>query len=95
MLIYTDSNNILTVWNGQPVNGVQHSVNIDQLWSDLELNQAGLYRVQEFVVPVGQQISGGPTYTLNGNVVIQTYTTIPLPPPPAPKTPGTGAKVVA
>lgn len=96
MLAYTDSGGAMQVWNGQPVRGIAHQTNIDQLWSDADLNAAGIYRVQEFVAPQGQQIGGPPTYTLQGNVVLQTYPTVPLPSPkPAPVAKGAGSATIA
>lgn len=75
-------NNTPAPWVGQAVNGVLHPLNVEQLWSDADLNGAGLYRVTPFVAPVGQQIAGPATYTLSGNVVIETFPTEPVPPPP-------------
>jgi len=95
MLSYID-NGTPKIWTGEPVNGVWHPPEIDRCWSDADLNAAGIYRVQDFTVPQGQVISGAPTYTLTGSVVVQTYATAPAPtrPVPAPP-PGSGSSVVA
>ncbi len=69
------------IWTGQPVRNVSHSLNIAELWTEAELNAAGLYRVVPFEVPAGQQITGGPTYALVGNEVQESYATEPIPPP--------------
>lgn len=80
MLAYIDSNSAVQIWTGQPVNGLTHQINVDQLWSDADLNAAGIYRVQEFVVPAGQQLASlDAAYTLQGTVVVQTYPTVPIP----------------
>lgn len=77
MLAYLDANNNPQPWSGQPVNGVSYPLDIDgnPNWTIQQLNQAGLYPVNVFSVPAGDQITGAATYTLNadGQHVDQTY----------------------
>jgi hypothetical protein len=81
MLAY-NNNGTIEVWNGEPVNGYQYQCNIDECWTDVEMAAVGIYRVQEFVIPSGYNITTDmPTYTLNGNIVVQTYQIIPVPAP--------------
>ena len=70
-------------WTGQAVNGVLHPANVEQLWSDAELETAGLYRVTTDPVPSGQTATGWELQDRGGKPVLVPIT-IPTPPPPMP-----------
>jgi hypothetical protein len=53
MLVYTGTNDI---WTGEPINNVRHPLNIEQLWTDAELNAIGLARVPPPVVSSVPQV---------------------------------------
>lgn len=55
MLAYLDS---LTIWLGEPINGIRHPLNIGELWSDQELADVGLGRVTPFFLPPGHRVIG-------------------------------------
>lgn len=45
---------VWTQWNGEEINGTQNPTNIEQLWSDADLNAIALYRVTDDAVPDGK-----------------------------------------
>jgi hypothetical protein len=97
MLAYLDSNNNPKIWYGELVNEYTQQINVEQLWTQNELNAVGLYPIQPFQIPLGHQItSTTPTYTLEGEVVIETYQTQSIPiVTPVVKPIGTGANTIA
>lgn len=67
------------VWNGEPINGKRHPLSIENLWSEANLNAAGLFKITPFTVPEGKVTSGNPSYTLVGNKVVQSYSVVDAP----------------
>lgn len=63
-------------WNGEAVNAVRHPLNIEQIWTDQQLADAGLFRVTPFVPPAGYIASGVATYEMSGSVVVENYATV-------------------
>lgn len=44
MTLYIEtSNGVFSVWPGTPIDDIRHPINIEQLWSNSELNAIGLY----------------------------------------------------
>lgn len=83
MLIRHDT---LQRWNGEPLNGIRHPLNIEQLWAVDELTAVGLGKPNLFAAPVGKRIVPGsqPTYTLDGQKVVhESYPVEDIPPPSA------------
>ena len=87
MLAFIDANNNAVPWNGEPIEGEYHPLDIESLWTPDQLVATGLYPVHLFVVPPGRVGVGQPTYTLvgiartSGTYVTQTLQTQAAPPP--------------
>lgn len=55
--------------------------NILTTWSLEELAARQIYSVVPFVPPLGQKITGEPSYTIDNNQAVQSYDTVPDTPP--------------
>lgn len=74
----------LQPWAGEPLNGVRHPRNIEQLWTDQELTAVGLAKPVRFETPEGKVTTGAVRYVLNEGVVCEEYDVENAPPPPVP-----------
>jgi hypothetical protein len=83
---------ILQTWPSGPI-----SINVPGVWQVEGINTGwvspdgvyGLVAAVPFVVPNGQIIAAGPTYSVVGSQVVENYTTVVAPAPPAPPAPST------
>ena len=66
MLAYMDKYNDPQPWSGQPVYGTYYPLDVENLWLDFQLADAGLYPVILFEPPPGRQIVGEARYILDG-----------------------------
>ncbi len=57
MALYRVENDKAVQWNGESINDVSHPRNIEQVWSDEELNAIGLYKLLPGDdIPAGKEI---------------------------------------
>ncbi len=77
MLIRSDT---LQPWRGEPIAGVRHPRNIEQLWTDEELAKVGLYLAVPFGLPEGKRRIGEPSYAIVDGAAIETYAVEDVPP---------------
>ena len=67
MLYRETSPNTFTVWNGEPINDIQHPLEIERVWSSEQLNAVGLYRIEiETDIPEGKRSTGFTIEMING-----------------------------
>lgn len=79
MLVRGDT---LEPWKGERLaDGITYPLNIEQLWTEQEVNAIGLHYTLPFVLPSGQQIVAGssPSYTLVENKAQESYPTEGIP----------------
>lgn len=81
MLVRLDN---LQAWRGEPVNGVRHPLNIEQMWNDEELASAGLAKPASFTAPEGKVRTGDVRYVLVEGAVREEYDIEDAPPAPVP-----------
>ncbi len=55
-------------WNGEPINGVMHPINIVELWSAAELEAIGLYIPKPATIPAGTNEIGRSVQRVEGVV---------------------------
>jgi hypothetical protein len=80
LVIKTDDG--LVPWNGEPIHGTSHPLNIEQLWSDEELAAVGLRRVADQPVPDDKVATG---WTLEQTPAgVQNVPALEDKPPPVP-----------
>jgi len=80
MLYLETSPNTFSEWTGQPISGVLHPRNIEQLWSAADLAKVGLYAPSTPAVPEGKIVTGQTVQRVNG-AVTWVYTLDDAPPP--------------
>lgn len=80
MLYLETSPNTFSEWTGQPIDGVLHPRNIEQLWSAADLAKVRLYKPAEPPVPTGKVVTGQTVKRVNG-VVTWVYTLADAPTP--------------
>lgn len=86
MLAFQDTDGTVKRWQGEPVRGVLHPINVETLWSTAELTAVGLYRITAFTVPAGKVSVGPPRYALANGAAVETYDVADEPAPPVPET---------
>lgn len=68
-MLYTISANTAVEWRGEilPGENVRHPLNIEQLWSEAELNSHGLYKLTAAdAIPEGKQAQSSSVQVVNG-----------------------------
>lgn len=72
MTLYREAPGPFQVWAGEPINGITHPLNIEQLWSAQELEAIGLWRDDMIApaeeVPEGKVSTGRTVERVNGVV---------------------------
>lgn len=83
MLIRFDT---LQQWAGEPIAGIQHPANIEELWNAAELAAIGLAVPAPFEAPAGKVAVGAPRYKrgLTGGILTD-YDVEDAPPPSIPE----------
>lgn len=80
MTLYLETpNGTFNQWNGEPINGIRHSLNIENILSKEELAELGLYSPEEGdPAPEGKVISTTKVKRVNGVVkYVHTYKNAP------------------
>jgi len=81
-MLYHKSESGLVPWRGEPINGLRHPPNIEDLWSADELAAVGLYKPQESVVADGFRIMNTTVEEVDGEVkFVHELEEIPAPSP--------------
>jgi len=71
MALYKIVDNNPVPWKGEPINGISHPRNIEQLWSDAELQNIGLYKlIPGDDIPEGKEIQSESIQWVNGQVKV-------------------------
>ena len=82
-MLYVKGQNGFEPWDRGPIDGVSHPANIEQLWSDEELNAAGLYKANDPGIPDGKVATSSSVQLVNG-VPTVVYVLEDAPPAPLP-----------
>jgi hypothetical protein len=64
---------------------VRHPRNIEQLWTDEELAEVGLYRVMAFAAPEGKRRIGEPSYQIVDGKAVEFFAVEDIAPSPPPE----------
>lgn len=71
MALYKIINDTPVSWKGEPINGISHPRNIEQLWSDAELQNIGLYKlIAGDNIPEGKEIQSESIQWVDGQVKV-------------------------
>lgn len=81
-MLYKETPDGFVLWTGEPIDGVRHPMNIEDLWTPQELADVGLYVPVETAVPEGKIAVSTGVYRVNG--VVQYVHTLEDAPPPNP-----------
>ena len=71
---------ILQIWNYEPLGGIRHPRNIENIWSKEDLSAVGLHRIIPFVLPAGKRKISGPSYTIVDDMAVESYVIEDIPP---------------
>ena len=82
-MLYIETPEAFVPWTGQPVNGVRHPTNIEDVWTDEEIAAAGLFKPADAdPVPEGKVVVSAEVQRVNGVVkYVNTLADVPAPQP--------------
>lgn len=80
MALYKIENGLAVMWKGEPLDGIMHPKNIEQLWPESDLNAVGLYfLVPAGATPEGKEIATQTIEVVNGvPTMVRTYQDIQM-----------------
>lgn len=79
-MLYLETPEGFAPWAGEPIGGVVHPRNIEQLWSGAELAAVGLYTPVQPAVPEGKRVASRTVQRIGGVVkFVNTLEDIPAP----------------
>lgn len=66
-MLYQIINNTAVAWAGEPINDVRHPLSIENLWTENQLNEVGLYKlVAADAIPDGKEVVSSTISIVNG-----------------------------
>ena len=85
-MLYRELNDAFAIWRGEPLDGVSYPLEIERLWTDVELQALGLYKpASADPVPDGKMVIAMTVQRVDGVVkYVHTLEDIPAAPDPAP-----------
>lgn len=82
-MLFLETSKGFVPWNGEPIDGKRHPLNIEDLWSKEALAELRLFLPERAPIPEGKIVTGE-TVGREGGKVVVIYQLEDAPPPPPP-----------